>query len=150
MLDKTDRALLRWLQQDATLSVAALAERVNLSTSPCWRRIQALETAGYIRKRVALLNREPLELGVDVFVFIKTNEHNDEWLDHFTTTVIDMPEVMEAYRMSGDIDYLLRVVVADIQAYDQFYRRLVSRVRLADVSSGFAMERLKYTTELPI
>ncbi|MCH8552303.1 MAG: Lrp/AsnC family transcriptional regulator [Natronospirillum sp.] len=150
MLDTIDRELLRLLQQDATLSVAALAERVNLSTSPCWRRIQALEEKGYIRRRVALLNRAPLNLGIDVFVFIKTNEHNDVWLQDFTEAVVDMPEVMEAYRMSGDVDYLLRVVVEDISAYDRFYKRLVSRVRLSDVSSGFAMEQLKYTTELPL
>lgn len=150
MLDAIDRQLLRLLQQDATLSVAALAERVNLSTSPCWRRIQALEEKGYIRRRVALLNRAPLNLGIDVFVFIKTNEHNDVWLQDFTEAVVDMPEVMEAYRMSGDVDYLLRVVVEDIAAYDRFYKRLVGRVRLSDVSSGFAMEQLKYTTELPL
>ncbi|TGG89978.1 Lrp/AsnC family transcriptional regulator [Natronospirillum operosum] len=150
MPDAIDRELLRLLQQDATLSVAALAEKVNLSTSPCWRRIQALEDSGYIRKRVALLNRAPLNLGIDVFVFIKTNEHNDVWLQDFSDAIADMSEVMEAYRMSGDVDYLLRVVVEDIAAYDRFYKRLVSRVRLSDVSSGFAMEQLKYTTELPL
>lgn len=150
MLDAIDRAILRLLQQDATLSVQAVAERVNLTTSPCWRRIQALEDRGYIRRRVALLNREPLELGVDVFVFIRTNQHNDRWLNDFTEAVLAMPEVMEAYRMSGEVDYLLRVVVRDIAAYDRFYKQLVSRVKLADVSSSFAMEQLKYTTELPL
>lgn len=150
MLDATDRAILRLLQQDATLSVQAVAEKVNLTTSPCWRRIQALEDQGYIRRRVALLNRQPLALGVDVFVFIKTNQHNDRWLHEFTEAVLAMPEVMEAYRMSGDVDYLLRVVVGDITTYDRFYKQLVSRVKLADVSSSFAMEQLKYTTELPL
>ncbi len=150
MLDATDRAILRLLQQDATLSVQAVAEKVNLTTSPCWRRIQTLEDQGYIRRRVALLNRQPLELGVDVFVFIKTNQHNDHWLRDFTEAVLAMPEVMEAYRMSGDVDYLLRVVVGDIATYDRFYKQLVSRVKLADVSSSFAMEQLKYTTELPL
>ncbi|GGX40443.1 Lrp/AsnC family transcriptional regulator [Saccharospirillum salsuginis] len=150
MLDAIDRAILRLLQHDATLSVQAVAEQVNLTTSPCWRRIQALEDQGYIRRRVALLSRQPLELGVDVFVFIKTNQHNDRWLNDFTEAVLAMPEVMEAYRMSGDVDYLLRVVVRDIDAYDRFYKQLVSRVKLADVSSSFAMEQLKYTTELPV
>lgn len=150
MPDRIDKAILNLLQQDATLSVQAIAEKVNLTTSPCWRRIQALENGGFIRRRVALLNREPLELGVDVFVFIRTNQHNDTWLHEFTETVLAMPEVMEAYRMSGDVDYLLRVVVGDIAAYDRFYKRLVSKVQLADVSSSFAMEQLKYTTELPL
>lgn len=150
MPDAIDKAILNLLQQDATLSVHAIAEKVNLTTSPCWRRIQALENQGYIRRRVALLNRQPLALGVDVFVFIRTREHNDVWLTDFTEAVQDMPEVMEAYRMSGDVDYLLRVVVGDIAAYDRFYKRLVSRVKLADVSSSFAMEQLKYTTALPL
>lgn len=150
MPDTTDIAILNLLQQDATLSVQAIAEKVNLTTSPCWRRIQALEDQGYIRRRVALLNRQPLALGVDVFVFIRTREHNDTWLRDFTEAVLAMPEVMEAYRMSGDVDYLLRVVVGDIAAYDRFYKRLVSRVKLADVSSSFAMEQLKYTTALPL
>ncbi|WP_108124999.1 Lrp/AsnC family transcriptional regulator [Saccharospirillum mangrovi] len=150
MPDSTDLAILRLLQQDATLSVQAIAERIHLTTSPCWRRIQALEAAGFIRRRVALLNRQPLALGVDVFVFIRTNEHNDAWLDDFTNTVAQLPEIVEAYRMSGEVDYLLRVVVGDIADYDRFYKRLVSRIKLADVSSSFAMEQLKYTTELPI
>lgn len=150
MLDQIDKAILSLLQQDATLSVQAIAEKVNLTTSPCWRRIQALEDQGYIRQRVALLNRQPLELGVDVFVFIKTNQHNEKWLNEFTAAVLSMPEVMEAYRMSGDVDYLLRVVVGNIDDYDRFYKRLVGRVKLADVSSSFAMEQLKYTTELPL
>lgn len=150
MPDAIDKAILNLLQQDATLSVQAIADKVNLTTSPCWRRIQALEDQGYIRRRVALLNRQPLALGVDVFVFIRTREHNDTWLTDFTEAVQAMPEVMEAYRMSGDVDYLLRVVVGDIAAYDRFYKRLVSRVKLADVSSSFAMEQLKYTTALPL
>lgn len=150
MPDTIDRAILNLLQHDATLSVQAIAEKVNLTTSPCWRRIQALEDQGYVRRRVALLNRQPLALGVDVFVFIRTHEHNDAWLTDFTEAVQAMPEVMEAYRMSGDVDYLLRVVVGDIAAYDRFYKRLVSRVKLADVSSSFAMEQLKYTTALPL
>lgn len=150
MLDTTDKTILSLLQSDATLSVADIAERVNLTVSPCWRRIQNLEKQGYVERRVALLNRQLLGLGIDVFVFIKTNEHNDDWLTGFYQALEALPEVVEAYRMSGDVDYLLRVVVKDIEAYDRFYKSLVSKVRLADVSSSFAMERIKHTTALPV
>lgn len=149
-IDNVDTAILNLLQQDATLSVQQIADQINLTVSPCWRRIQALENKGFIDKRVALLNREQLNLGIDVFVFIKTNEHHDGWLEGFSEALQNLPEVCEAYRMSGDVDYLLRVVVRDIGAYDQFYKRLVSRVKLSDVSSSFAMERMKYTTALPL
>ena len=149
-LDKTDRRILDLLQNDATLSVQQIAEHISLTVSPCWRRIQALEANGIIERRVALLNREHLNLGIDVFVFIKTNEHNDEWLETFSDALQSLPEVSEAYRMSGDVDYLLRVVVSNIEAYDLFYKRLVSKVKLSDVSSSFAMERMKYTTALPL
>lgn len=149
-LDSTDKQILNIVQHDSTLAVQEIAERINLTVSPCWRRIQNLETLGFIEKRVALLNRERLELGIDVFVFIKTNEHNDQWLADFHNALQALPEVCEAYRMSGDVDYLLRVVVKNIQDYDVFYKRLVSKVKLADVSSSFAMERMKYTTALPI
>lgn len=150
MLDSTDKKILSLLQSDATLAVADIAERVNLTVSPCWRRIQNLEKQGFIERRVALLNRQLLGLGFDVFVFIKTNEHNDEWLEGFYQALEALPEVVEAYRMSGDVDYLLRVVVKDIEAYDRFYKSLVSKVRLTDVSSSFAMERIKHTTALPL
>ena len=150
IIDKTDRMILNIIQHDSTLSVQDIAEQINLTVSPCWRRIQNLESHGYIDRRVALLNREKLALGFDVFVFIKTNEHNDEWLESFHTALQSLPEVCEAYRMSGDVDYLLRVVVKNIQDYDVFYKRLVSKVKLSDVSSSFAMERMKYTTALPI
>ena len=149
-IDPIDKQILNLLQEDTTLSVQDIAERVNLTVSPCWRRIQNLETKGFIQKRVALLNRQHLNLGIDVFVFIKTNAHNDEWLANFSEALHNLPEVCEAYRMSGDVDYLLRVVVENIQAYDRFYKRLVSKVQLSDVSSSFAMERMKYTTALPI
>ena len=137
-------------QRDATLSTAEIAERVSLTTTPCWRRIQNLERRGLIRSRVALLDREQLNIGVDVFVAIKTNQHNAEWLSQFAQVVDEFDEVVEFYRMSGEVDYLMRVVVPDIAAYDQFYRRLIEQVRIADVSSSFAMERLKYTTALPL
>lgn len=149
-LDSIDQAILNLLQRDATLSIQDIAEHINITVSPCWRRIQNLEKNGLIEKRVALLNRQKLALDIDVFVFIRTREHNDEWLEIFSQTLQKMNEVCEAYRMSGDVDYLLRVVVRDIQAYDAFYKRLVSEIKFADVSSSFAMERIKHTTELPL
>lgn len=149
-MDAIDKKILNCLQEDATLSVADLAQRVGLSTTPCWRRIQKLDAAGIIRKRVALLDGDQLNVGVTVFVSVRTDQHSAEWLDLFASAVRDMPEVVEFYRMSGDIDYLLRVVVPDIAAYDRFYKRLIERVPLSDVSSSFAMEQIKYTTALPL
>lgn len=138
------------LQEDASLSVAELAERAGLSPSPCWRRVQALERAGIIKKRVALLDRAQLNVGVTVFVAIRTNQHNKAWLDRFADAVLDLPEVVEIYRMSGDIDYMLRVVVPDIAAYDGVYKRLIAKIELSDVSSSFAMEEIKNTTSIPL
>ena len=149
-MDRIDRKILEYIQADATLSVADIAEKVGLSSTPCWRRIQKLERSGVIRKRVALLDRASLNLGVDVFVAIKTNQHNAAWLDSFASVVTEFPEVVEFYRMSGDIDYLMRVVVPDIPAYDAFYKRLIQQADIYDVSSSFAMEQLKYTTVLPL
>jgi len=149
-MDRIDRKILEHIQADATLSVADVAEKVGLSSTPCWRRIQKLERSGVIRKRVALLDRASLNLGVDVFVAIKTNQHNAAWLDSFASVVTEFPEVVEFYRMSGDIDYLMRVVVPDIPAYDAFYKRLIQQADIYDVSSSFAMEQLKYTTALPL
>jgi len=138
------------MQEDAALSVADIAERVGLTTTPCWRRIQNLESDGVIRKRVALLDRASLDLDVDVFVAIKTSHHDAKWLTRFARVVEDFTEVVEFYRMSGDIDYLMRVVVKDIAAYDAFYQRLIRKIDLSDVSSSFAMEQIKYTTALPV
>ena len=149
-MDRIDKKILACVQEDATLPVAQIAERVGLSTTPCWRRIQKLERDGVIRARVALLDRNHLNLRVDVFVAIRTNQHNTQWLEKFARTATDFPEVLEFYRMSGEIDYLMRVVVPDIAAYDRFYRRLIRKVDISDVSSSFAMERLKYTTALPL
>lgn len=149
-MDKTDKRILDLLQQNCNLTTAEIAERVGLSTTPCWRRIQNLEKSGVIRKRVALLERSRINLGVDVFVSIKTRHHNATWLDEFAHTVSTFPEVVEFYRMSGEIDYLMRVVVPDITAYDQFYKRLIEKVDIQDVSSSFAMEQIKYTTALPV
>ncbi len=149
-LDAKDRKILDLLQRDATLPIGVIAERVGLSPSPCWRRIQQLEEAGVITGRVALLDPHKLNLGVTVFVAIRTNQHELEWLEKFARVVREMPQVVEFYRMSGDVDYLLRVVVPDIAAYDDFYRRLIKRIPLTDVSSSFAMETIKCTTVLPL
>lgn len=146
----TDRKILDELQKDADRPVAEIAERVGLSTTPCWRRIQNLEKNGVIRGRVALLDRDKLNVGVDVFVAIRTHEHNAHWLKTFATVVARFPEVVEFHRMSGEVDYLLRVVVPDIAAYDAFYQRLIGEVDIFDVSSSFAMERIKSTTALPL
>lgn len=149
-MDAIDKKILDILQVDTTLAVAEIAKKVGLSTTPCWRRIQKLEAAGVIRSRVALLDAEKLNAGVTVFVSIKTDKHDAAWYQGFSRTVNAFPEVVEFYRMSGDIDYLLRVVVPDIGAYDRFYQRLIAQVELYDVSSSFSMEQIKYTTALPL
>lgn len=149
-MDRLDRKILRLLQEDSTLAVADLAKKVGLSTTPCWRRIQKMEEDGVIRRRVALLDPGKINTKVNVFVSIRTNSHSIEWLKRFSEVVVDFPEVVEFYRMSGDVDYLLRVVVPDIAAYDAFYKRLITRIEIRDVSSVFAMEQIKYTTELPL
>lgn len=150
MLDDMDVKILRILQEDCTRPVAEIGREVGLSTTPCWRRIQKLEEAGVIRKRVAILDPKSVNSGVTVFVSIKTDQHSIAWLDKFHSAVTDFPEVVEFYRMSGDVDYLLRVVVPDIGAYDAFYKKLISRIEIAKVSSAFAMEQIKYTTALPL
>lgn len=149
-MDNIDRKILSLLQQDATLSVATVAEKVGLSSTPCWRRIQNLESAGYIRGRVALLDPEKMNVGVTVFIAVRTNHHSADWLTMFQTAVDGIPEIVEFYRMAGDIDYLLRAVVPDIAAYDSVYKRLIERIELADVSSMFAMETIRSTTVLPV
>jgi Lrp/AsnC family transcriptional regulator len=150
MLDEMDIKILRILQQDCTKPVAEIGREVGLSTTPCWRRIQKLEEAGVIQRRVAILDPPKVNAGVTVFVFIKTDQHSLNWLERFHAAVIDFPEVIEFYRMSGDVDYLLRVVVPDIAAYDAFYKKLISRIEISKVSSAFAMEQIKYTTALPL
>ena len=148
MLDDMDVKILRILQQDCTKPVAEIGKEVGLSTTLCWRRIQKLEELGVIQQRVALLNPRKVNAGVTVFVSIKTDQHALDWLDRFHAAVVDFPEVAEFYRMSGDVDYLLRVVVPDIAAYDAFYKKLISRIDIAKVSSAFAMEQIKFTTAL--
>lgn len=150
LLDKIDKLILDLLQQDATLSVNDISEKVGLSSTPCWRRIQRLERDGFISRRVALLNPDKLQVGVTVFVAIKTSQHNEKWFQRFSGVVAAIPQIMEFYRMSGDYDYLLRVVVPDIKAYDAVYKRIIRDIELFDVSSSFAMEQIKYTTALPL
>ena len=149
-MDATDRKILTLLQADSSLSIAELAERVHLSQTPCWKRVQKLEAKGIITRRVALVSPEKIGLGLTVFVAIETADHSAEWLSRFAETVSAMPEVMELYRMAGEIDYQLRVVVADMAAYDQFYKRLIGTMPLKNVTSRFAMERIKQTTALPV
>jgi Lrp/AsnC family transcriptional regulator len=149
-MDAIDRKILGLLQQDASLSVAEIGSRVGLSSTPCWKRIQRLEGDGVIQKRVALVDQDKLGLGVTVFVSIETGDHSQDWLARFADMVGAMPEVMEFYRMAGDVDYMLRVVVTDIQGYDTFYKKLIASVPLKNVTSRFAMEKIKATTALPI
>ncbi|TAL32023.1 Lrp/AsnC family transcriptional regulator [Phenylobacterium sp.] len=150
VLDPIDRRILRELQRDATVPIADLALHVGLSQTPCWKRVKRLTDAGVITRRVALLAREKLDLGLVVFVSVRTSRHDPEWLDAFAKAAASMPEVVEFYRLSGDTDYLLKVLVKDIAAYDAFYKRLIAAVPLSDVSSAFAMEQIKYTTALPV
>ena len=149
-MDAIDRKILAVLQDDASLSVAEIGSRVGLSSTPCWKRIQRLEADGVIQKRVALVDQDKIGLKITVFVSIETGDHSQTWLANFAETVGAMPEVMEFYRMAGDVDYMLRVAVASIQDYDAFYKKLISAIPLKNVTSRFAMERIKQTTALPI
>jgi Lrp/AsnC family transcriptional regulator len=149
-LDPIDIKILERLQNDCTVSVAEIGKEVGLSTTPCWRRIQKLEESGVIQRRVAILDAAMVNAGVTVFVSIKTDQHSIAWLEKFHSAVSDLPEVVEFYRMSGDVDYLMRVVVPDIASYDAFYKKLIARVEIAKVSSAFAMEQIKNTTALPL
>ena len=149
-MDAIDRKILAVIQEDASLSVAEIGNRVGLSSTPCWKRIQRLEADGVIMKRVALIAAEKIGLGITVFVSIETGDHSQDWLAKFAETVTAMPEVMEFYRMAGDVDYMLRVVVADMQSYDAFYKRLIGTVPLKNVTSRFAMEKIKSITSLPV
>jgi Lrp/AsnC family transcriptional regulator len=149
-MDAIDRKILAVVQEDASLSVAEIGQRVGLSSTPCWKRLQRLEAGGVITRRVALIDPEKIGLGITVFVSIETGDHSQDWLKQFAETVSAMPEVMEFYRMAGDVDYMLRVVVHDMQSYDTFYKKLIATVPLKNVTSRFAMERIKSTTALPI
>lgn len=149
-MDKFDRAILESLQGDCTRSVAEIADRIGLGSTACWRRIQKLEESGMIDGRVALLNPKKLNVSVSVFAAIRTNQHNAAWLAQFHGVVSALPEVVECYRMAGDTDYLLRIVVADIAGYDAVYKQLIHIPGISDISSSFAMEQVKFTTALPL
>ena len=149
-MDSIDKKILAIQQVDSTVAVAAIAERVGLSATACWRRIQNLEKSGVIRRRVALLDAKALGVGVTVFVSLKTSKHSQEWLESFAAHVAAIDEIVEFYRMSGDVDYLLKVVVPDIAGFDAVYKRLIAVVDFSDVNSSFAMEEIKYATALPL
>jgi len=149
-MDAIDRQILAILQEDASLPVAEIGKRVGLSSTPCWKRIRRLEEDGVISARVAVLDPAKLGLTTTVFVAVETGDHSKEWLTRFATLVRAMPEVMELYRMAGDVDYMMRVVTPDIASYDAFYQRLIAEVPLKNVTSRFAMERVKSTTAFPL
>jgi Lrp/AsnC family transcriptional regulator len=149
-MDSFDRAILALIQSDASLPLNEIANRVGLSPTPCWNRIRKMEETGIITGRVAMLDAAKLGLGITIFVSIETNDHSESWLSRFAEALRSMPEVVDVYRMSGDVDYMLRVVVPGIEAYDDFYRRLIKAVPLKNVTSRFAMEKVKATTALPL
>ena len=149
-LDKKDKEILQLLQENASLSLAEVATRVNLTQTPCWRRIQKLQVEGVIRKQVVLCDANKLNLGLTTFVTIRTSQHNEQWMQRFVAGATSIAEIVEIYRLSGDADYLLKIVVPDISRYDSVYKRLIRAVDLLDVSSAFAMETIKCTTALPL
>jgi len=149
-LDSKDKAILKALQSDATMTVGDIADNIGLSKSACWRRIQALEEEGIISARVTLLDQEKLGLDLTVYARIRTHEHTEQWFDRFQAMVLAMPNVMEVHRLSGDVDYLIRAVVPDMRSYDELYKEMIAKVDLFDVSSSFSMETIKYTTALPL
>jgi Lrp/AsnC family transcriptional regulator len=149
-IDQIDRRILRELQRDASIGVEALGERIGLSRNACWRRVRLLEEAGVIISRVALVDPEALGLGLAVFIAVRTDRHEPDWLEKFTRAVEGMPEIQGVWRTSGDLDYLLKARVADVRAYDRLYQRLIRKVELADITASFVMEEIKETTELPV
>lgn len=150
MIDPKDKAILRELQIDSSLTIEELAERIHLSRNACWRRVKALEEAGVIRARVALLTPERLNLALTAFISIKTDRHEPKWLEKFAAAIRDIPEIIAVYRTTGDTDYMLQAVVPDIAGYDRLYKKLISKIPLTDVSSSFVMEKVKETTALPL
>ncbi len=150
MIDEIDRQILRHLQRDASTSLESLAEQLSVSVNTCWRRVRRLEENGILKSRVAICDPQKLGLGQTVFVAIRTNDHSSQWLEKFAKTTARIPEVVEFYRMAGDVDYLLKIVVASVSEYDRVYKSLIKQMEIADVSATFAMECLKHTTELPV
>ena len=149
-IDENDRRILRALQTDATRSLEVLADMLNLSTNAVWRRIKRLEAAGVIARRVALIDPEKVGLGMTVFVGVKTSDHSEEWLEQFARASTALPEVVEIYRLAGETDYMLKLLVRDVADYDRVYRKLIDAVKMSDVSASFAMEKLKFDTAVPI
>ncbi len=149
-IDHMDIKILQHLQRDATLGLEDLGDAVGLSRNACWRRIKNLDDAGIIKSRVAILDAEKLDVGLSVFISVRTNKHDPDWLTQFASATRSMPEILGAYRMSGDLDYLIRAQVSDMAAYDRLYQRLIQKVTLADVSASFVMEEIKETTALPL
>jgi len=149
-MDAKDKKILSLLQDNALYTAAELADQVGLTTTPCWRRIQRLEEQGYIKKRVTLLDREKMNVGITVFVSVRVNRHAADWLDRFREFLTDTPEIIEAHRLSGTVDYLLRVVVPSIDSFDDVYKKLIGAAEFTDVSSSFSMEELKSTTAIPL
>ena len=149
-IDQIDRRILRQLQRDAGIGVEALGERVGLSRNACWRRVRLMEEAGIIKARVALVDPDALGLELTVFIAVRTDRHEPGWLEKFTQAVTGMPEILGAYRTSGELDYLLKARIADVRAYDRLYQRLIRKVELTDISASFVMEEIKETTELPV
>jgi Lrp/AsnC family transcriptional regulator len=150
VMDPNDRRILSLLQEDGSLSVQDIARRLDLAPTSCWRRVKALEDSGVLRKRVALVDAEAVGLGLVAYVFVRTNQHEPSWLKRFAEAVSTMPEILETHRLSGETDYLIKAVVADMKGYDTFYKRLISAVPLYDVSTSFSMECIKETTALPL
>jgi Lrp/AsnC family transcriptional regulator len=149
-LDGTDLRILALLQENAERSISEISEAIHLSQNACWRRIRQLEEQGYILKRVALLDAVKLGAGMTVFVMVRAGEHSQEWLERFADAVRKIPEIVEFYRMSGEVDYLIKIRVADIAGYDRVYKQLIRSAPLTDVSGAFAMEELKHTTAIPL
>ncbi len=149
-MDSFDRHILALLQEDGSRSLAEISEKIGLSQTPCWRRIQQLEQSGVIRKRVALLDSDKLNVGLTVFVSLKTNQHTPEWAESVQAFANSSSEIVEFYRLSGETDYLMKVLVPDMKAYDNFYQKLIRQAGFSDVSSSFAMEKMKYSTEVPL
>ncbi len=149
-LDANDRNILNALQQDASLSLENLAAKLSLSTNACWRRIKRMEADGVIDRRVAIVEPEAVGLGMTAFVAVKTNDHSDKWLEKFAAAAASIEEIVEFYRMAGEVDYMIKLLVRDMSDYDRVYKKLIKAVPLSDVSASFAMERIKYTTAVPV
>ena len=149
-MDSTDKAILALLQRDSSTPVSEIADSVGLSATPCWRRIKKLEEEGVIRKRVALADMSALNLSLTAFISVKTAQHTEAWLKKFGDAIRRIPEIVEVHRMSGEIDYLMKVVAPDMASFDRVYKRLITAAEFSDVTSTFSMEEIKSTTELPL